>query len=60
MANKKTFFIEGKADFTDIITKFKQVRQELQSKGTSMSDLLGLDKQIEKIEQLQTVLRAAI
>jgi hypothetical protein len=59
-SNKKTFYIEGKADFSDIINKFKQVRQQLQQKGASTSDLLNIDKQIQKIEQLQTALKAAV
>lgn len=60
--NKKftsTINLKGQADFSDIINSIKQLRQKAEKTGNA-SDLLGIDKQIEKIDELQIKIQHAI
>lgn len=55
----QTIKFQGKADFDDIVKQLEKLRTEATGKG-SQKDLLGLDKELKKIQDLSNSLQKAI
>ena len=55
----QTIKFQGKADFDDIVKQLEKLRAEATGKG-SQKDLLGLDKELKKIQDLSNSLQKAI
>lgn len=52
----RTIELNGVADFSNIVNAVKKLRSEVEGKASN-TDLLGIDKQLEKIVELQTKIR---
>ena len=48
-----TYNLKTQADFTSLINGFKEVQKTLSAKA-SQSDILGIEKSIERLQELQT------
>jgi hypothetical protein len=59
MATEKIKFI-GEFDTSEIVNGLKRMRDAAAKNGSNDIDLLGIDKALNKIEQLQTKIKASV